>query len=291
MRKPLLSCLLGLALAALPGWAADEKLKPASLAVNTDADEDEPHVADNGKTLYYGAVVKDREGVNVARRKMAGGAWGKPAPIDAYVTNKGDVRGVSTNGGRYPQFLFFAAKDRKGKNYDLWVSVKDDEGKAWTAARPVGSGENVNTAEDEAYPWITGDGKALYFSRRTKEGWVVMVSRRTNSTGPQGWQEAKEAGVPVGYHHATLTPDNKTMYLQGPLEKDRTGLFVSTYDGKKWSKPEALEALNDPDAKTGDRSPNLSRDGKYLYFASDRAGGKGGLDIYTVETAKLAKKK
>ena len=52
-----------------------------------------------------------------------------------------------------------------------------------------------------------------------------------------------------------------------------------------------LEAVNDPEGKTGDRSPNLSRDGRLLYFASDRPGGKGGLDVWAVQTATLAKKK
>lgn len=290
MRKSL-CCLLALGLISLPGLGADKKLEPTNVtSVNTDADEDEPHAADGGLTLYYGVTAKGKEGVNVARRKVSSGAWGKAAPIDVYVTNKGDVRGVSTVGGRYPQFLFFAAKDKEGKNYDLYVAVKDDAGKAWTAARPVGS-DQVNTAEDEAHPWLSGDGKALYFSRRTKDGWKVMVSRRKEATGPQGWGEAKEAGIPTGFHHATLTPDGKTTYLQGPLEKDRWGLFVSSHDGKTWSKPEPLDALNDADAKTGDRSPCLSRDGKFLYFASDRKGGKGGMDLYAIETAKLAKKK
>src|SRR5439155_6083091 len=99
---------------------------------------------------------------------------------------------------------------------------------------PVGSGDDVNTAQDEAYPWITGDGKALYFSRKTKEGWKVFVTRRANATGPQGWGEAKDVGLPADHHHATLTPDGKTMYLQGPLGKGRWGLFVSTHDGKAW---------------------------------------------------------
>jgi hypothetical protein len=40
-------------------------------------------------------------------------------------------------------------------------------------------------------------------------------------------------------------------------------------------------------------SPCLTRDGKFLYFASDRpgSGGKGGLDLYSIATAELAKKR
>jgi hypothetical protein len=290
MRTPLLPCLLALAVYSASFAAEDDTLKPTSLPVNTAEDEDEPHVADAGLTLYFGVTQKGKEVVKVARRRVSGGAWGKASLIDDYVGNKGDLRGVSTTGGRHPQYLYFAAKDREGKNYDLFVAVKQDAGRAWTAPTYVGAGENVNTARDEAHPWLTGDGKSLYFSRKTKEGWKVYVSKRARAAGPQGWQEAAEAGLPAGFHHAALTPDGKTMYLQGPLEKDRWGLFVSTSNGKGWGKPEPLAALNDPEAKTGDRSPSLSRDGRFLYFASDRASGKGGLDLYWIETAKLAKK-
>ena len=40
-----------------------------------------------------------------------------------------------------------------------------------------------------------------------------------------------------------------------------------------------------------DRSPSLSRDGTMLYFASDRPGGKGALDLYVVRTAELKGRK
>ncbi len=96
--------------------------------------------------------------------------------------------------------------------------------------------------------------------------------------------------LPADFHHATLTPDGKTLYLQGPLGKGRWGLFVSTKSGKTWGKPEALDILNDPSGPTGDVSPSLSRDGLTLYFASDRDGGKGGMDLYSVLVADLKKK-
>src|SRR5262245_10532007 len=178
MRKSLLCCLLVLGIVALPGRAADDKLKPTNItSINTEGDEDEPHVADGGLTLYYGIVKNGKELVNVATRKTSGGAWGKPTPIDTYVTNKGDVRGVYATGGKYPQYLFFAAKDKEGKNYDLYVAVKQDTGKAWTAPTPINA-DTVNTAQDETHPWLSGDGKSLYFSRKTKDGWKVMVSKR-----------------------------------------------------------------------------------------------------------------
>jgi hypothetical protein len=130
----------------------------------------------------------------------------------------------------------------------------------------------------------------LFFSRKTKEGWRVMVATRKDVGGAAGFDEPvliKE--LPADFHHATLSPDGKTMFLQGPIEK-RTGLFRSTFDGKTWSKPEELSELNHAEAPTGDRSPSLSRDGSMLYFASDRPEGKGGLDLWVVPTAQLKKK-
>ena len=84
------------------------------------------------------------------------------------------------------------------------------------------------------------------------------------------------------------------MYLHGPLSgkgaKRRWGLFVSTNTGKEWSKPAALTGLNST-GPMGDLAPNLSRDGTVLYFASDRPGGKGGLDLYMIPTKDLMLKK
>ncbi len=260
-----------------------------NLPFNTSADEDDPHVADGGLGLYYTLSSKGKDDLQVARRRVLTKSWSvKTELIDDYIANKGETRGAFATQGSYPQFLFFSARDEKGKNYDLFVAVKQGKDKVWSAPTPV---MKVNTDVDECFPWITADGKSLFFSRKTKDGWKLMVSQRTNASGPQGWRDPEEVTLPVGYHHATFTPDGKTMIVQGPLEKGRWGLFLSTKSGKEWSEPEPITGLNHPEGKVGDRAPNLSRDGANLYFASDRPGGKGGLDIYAAKMANVRKKK
>ena len=273
----------------LPLSGAEEKglIEVINLPFNTSADEDDPHVADGGQSLYYTLSEKGKGDLHVARRRGARPWPAKTEPIDDYIKNRGESRSAFATQGAYPQFLFFGSKDEKAKNFDLYVAVKQGAGKVWSEPTPV---MNANTGEDGLFPWITADGKSFYFSRKTKEGWTLMVSARANAKGPQGWREPGTVELPVGFHHATLTPDGKTMIVQGPLEKDRWGLFLCTKAGKGWSKPEPLTGLNHPEGKIGDRAPNLSRDGSVLYFASDRPGGKGGMDIYAVKMADVRKK-
>src|SRR5262249_38448955 len=171
----------------------------------------------------------------------------------------------------------------------IYVAVRQFAGKDFTLPTPI---LPIATKDDKMHPWLAAGGKQLYFSRKTKDGWRVFVTSRTQTTGTAGFGEPKEVDLPADFHHATLTPDGKTMYLQGPLEKGRWGLFRSTATGKEgWSKPEPLDDLNNEEGPTGDRSPSLSRDGSLLYFASDRPGGKGGLDLWYAPTAQLTKKK
>jgi hypothetical protein len=283
-----------LALALLGGLCpapADEpeRLKPVNLGCNTADDEDDPHLADGGVTLYYSARRKGKVGLMVARRKAPRGPWPKGEPLEDYVATPGDDRSVFATEGRYPQYLYFATtKEKKGTNFDIYVAVKQGRGRAWSAPTPINP---ITTPADELHPWLTADGKQLFFSRRTKEGWRVFVARRPSGGKAQGFAEAELVKeLPAGFHHATLTPDGKLMYLQGPLGKGRWGLFVSTRAAKGWGRPVPLEALNHPEGNVGDCSPNLSRTGVILYFASDRPGGKGGLDLYAIQTAQLRKK-
>jgi hypothetical protein len=295
MQRLATATLAALALAGLtllPAAAGDilPRNKLAHLSVNTEADEDDPYVAANNLVLYYAANTKGKWDLMVSRRSKPAAPWGTGEILQDYIQTEVDDRSpFATAEGKFPQYIYYTTKiDKENKTFDLFVAVKQGKDKAFTEPRALTA---LDTADaDEMYPWLSSDGKELYFSRSTKEGWRVFVSRRAAATGPGGF------GAPVlledlapGFHHATLTPDGEKMYLQGPLDKGRWGLFVSKRSGKTWGKPEALDMLNDPGAPTGDRSPSLSRDGFRLYFASDRPGGKGGLDLWMVETYLLRK--
>lgn len=79
-----------------------------------------------------------------------------------------------------------------------------------------------------------------------------------------------------------FSPDGKTLiFARGNTGKKKgsvdVDLFLSRNVNGQWTAP-AILPINDSLAWDG--SPAFSRDGKTLYFASNRAGGVGGIDIY-----------
>lgn len=268
--------------------AADPKPEePRNLeTLNTKFDEDDPFLSSSGLVLYYSSNAEGKYDLLVSQRRLVSQNWPEGKPIGGYVqTDVNDRSAFATRDGVYPQYLFYATQvDKEINNFDLLAVIRQGAGKEFTSRVGINA---TATEADEMHPWLTNAGKTLYFSRKTKDGWRVLVTTRTAATGAQGWTEPKLVDLPVDFHHATLTPDGKTMYLQGPLDKGRWGLFKSVAAGTGWSKPVALEGLNNAEGPRGDVSPALSLDGSTLYFASDRPGGKGGMDLYNIRVSQI----
>jgi hypothetical protein len=291
MRHEIIAWLIVLGILA-PVMAESPELKPVNLdTVNSARDEDEPFSTGHGQ-LYFTAGRGDDIELYVSKKTARG--WG-PGQRYNDLEDKGTHRGLFIAFPRsttYPQTIFFTTNldsrrdNGKGDNFDIYMMERrGPSGGDFNVPIPINA---ICTGADELHPWLAPEGK-LYFSRKTKEGWRTFVAMRPKSNLPFGKPTVVE--LPVGFHHPTLTPDGRTMYLQGPLEGDRIGLFRSNLSGGKWSAPEPLVELNHPQAATGDRSPSLSKEGGTLYFASDRPGGKGGLDLWSISTAQLVKKK
>lgn len=80
----------------------------------------------------------------------------------------------------------------------------------------------------------------------------------------------------------SFTPDGRTMiYAKGNSGKKKgtadVNLYITRYRNGQWSEPRMLN-INNPGY--WDSTPAFSRNGRTLYFASNRPGGFGGTDIY-----------
>jgi WD40-like Beta Propeller Repeat len=259
--------------------AQDELVKATNLdKLNTAGDEEDPCPTPDGKELLYATSAKGSYGIYISKRAMANAPFG---PGKVFIFDKlSDQRCPMKFQDKY----YFASNEvpdekfAKLRNFDILTQVGTQ--------RPFRLLGEINTKADEMYPWVTPAGKELYFSRKVDGGWKLFVA---NGPVPGPIGKAKEVGFPVNYHRATVAGKGLVMYLQGPLEDGKIGIFRSSRDkvGDAWSKPAVVAGLNHPDSKKGDMQPALSADGSRLYFVSDRPGGKGGLDIWTVPTASL----
>lgn len=177
---------------------------------------------------------------------------------------------------------------RKGKgSCDLFYTVRT--GNSWT--NPTNIPGDINTFHWETQPSLSADGKTLYFIRGLRGRGAdqrnsdIYVSR----LGANGkWSPAERLpdiiNTPYAEESVHIHPDGRTLYFasRGHAGLGGSDLFVSHLgaDGK-WSKPKNLgypiNTLND------ENSLIVAADGKIAFFASDREGGYGDLDIYTFE--------
>jgi hypothetical protein len=285
-----------------PKPPASAKPTPLNLAaLNTAADEDDPFVARDGKHLLYTSNASKHFTLMVSEQlrpfPLFPGSEKWPAGKemegpDAETDNRGPYLTPDNHDLYYAEKTIVkspANENQPPPNYEIVHSVRSNLRVLKQFTEP-GFVQSVCTEQDELSPWLSDNGLELYFSRREKDGWHVWVTHRPppRSGQPKGAfgepQQVKE--LPAGFHHPTLNRDGTILYLEGPLGDKRSGLFRSKRSSVKqpWGKPEPLEGLSHPQARTGDHSPCLSWDGFRLYFSSDRPGGKGGLDLWVIET-------
>lgn len=206
--------------------------------------------------------------------------------------------------------LFYDRYNRilaRSLNYDKSVKINEVNRKIFECrnaviyiANPVNVtithvSDKINSEYPDYAPTISADETVMVFTtRRPGENMnekvaadheyyeEIFYSEKINGE----WQPAKNAGTPVNsnYHNASvnLSPDGKEMIVYH--DSNGGDLFVSTRkaDGT-WSSLRALEGIN---SEYLESSATITKDGKTIYFTSNRPGGYGGTDIYSCQLDK-----
>ncbi len=144
----------------------------------------------------------------------------------------------------------------------------------------VNLGEGINDRFEEINPLVSGDEKVLVFTRKLQFYDAVFYCRKDNGKWSEPLNLTESFGVDGNSYCTGLSYTGDELFVYRSDNFDGN-LYVSKLRNGKWSK---LEKLNgNINTKYWESHASLSKEGKTLYFTSNREGGYGGLDIYKSE--------
>ena len=138
-------------------------------------------------------------------------------------------------------------------------------------------GESINDDKDNFNPVISYDGKTLAFMVSLKFYDAIMVSRLKNNKWGTPINITPELETDGDMYISSLSEDGNTLYLSKDDDYD-SDIYMSWFDGTKWMPVEKLN--KNINTRYWESHGYISKDGSMLFFASDRPGGYGGLDLY-----------
>lgn len=187
------------------------------------------------------------------------------------------------------QRLYFTISDHPENNdgrdnsQDIWYSDKQADG-TWGKAIHMESPFNKRKF-NQVYT-ILDDGNALFIrggKNKNKDGFSIITKEG------KGWGRPEELEV-EGYEDmnngvfsgATISEDRSAIiiYMNERSKKPYSDLYLSLRKGDgSYSKPVMIESLSTYKDEFG---PYLTENDQVMYYASNRDGGLGGVDIWKV---------
>ena len=282
-QKKINECISGKQLSANP---ANVKINNLGALVNSAKVDHVPVLTADDKTILFTsqrsrdakkpAAAAD-EDIYLINRQPDG--WSSPTRLAQPFNSSGheSILAVTSEGNK---MYLYSNKKRKG---DIYESKKDNN--VWKA--PAKLGANINTRHHELSFVVSADGNYAFFSSDRPGGFGGLDLYMSIAEGEGKWSEAINLGpnVNTAYDEDApfLSTDNNILYFSSRGHNSIGGydIFKSSINGTVWSVAQNLGVpVNSP---YDDAFYVQTQDGKLAYFSSDRPGGFGESDIYSVE--------
>jgi outer membrane protein OmpA-like peptidoglycan-associated protein/tetratricopeptide (TPR) repeat protein len=257
-------------------------------SLNSEFDEISPSITTDGSELILTSNRPNGHATNevggydkdIYTASLSDGKWSTPKAITGPINSEGDDVSNSMN---YDGTKLLLHRLVNGQ-YDIFESKLS--GLNWSNPTPAHFAIS-STKANEQYGTYSDDGWSIYFMRDNDSranGFDIMYS-------------SMQSKLQKDYMAATMIPtvnskfndgpiylhiDGETMYIASEGHESIGGydIFVSKKVGGQWSKPVNMGyPINTP---YDDFFFASTANGKFAYISSNRAGGKGGYDIYKV---------
>lgn len=189
------------------------KARSVGATVNSDWDEETVGMTHDGNQLimyfdnmeFYGDL-----GISM----LKGRNWQKPIMMSTTVNAKSiENSACMSNDG---QVLYYSSDKKDGQGMtDIWFCIRQTTGE-WST--PQNLGPIINTKYDETDPYISLDGKTLYFcskGHKSMGGFDIFYS--SYDSGTAKWSEPKNLGYPINdaddQTSYSMTGNNRIAYL------------------------------------------------------------------------------
>jgi len=269
-------------------------------SINTKGNEYFPVITIDGLRMYFTVAEGKRGGEDIHYSERIATTWIKSKNIGPPLSTKENdaINSVSADGNTL--VLFGSYKGFIGGGDNFYVTRTSN---GWSEIKPFP--KPVNSVYWDCDGFLSADGKAFFFTSDRKGGvgefvrggkfyhgeydgnTDIWVSVKTDSLWGTPINLGSIINTPFAERSPFLHPDGKTLYFSSDGHSGLGSLDVfksvrlSDTSWTQWSEPVNLgKEIN---TAGYDVAYKITTDGKYAYFSSDRDGGKGGYDIYSVK--------